>query len=141
MKNNPVIFICILILFFQDIIAQKLCPEQLSIQLNDALIHKNSKLLDELLHEKLTYGHSNMWIEDKQSLLANNESDYLVYRKIQCDSISSWTEGNTCILRLNTKISVSLQKKDIDLQLKVLQVWVKKKSKWKLLARQSVKVG
>ncbi|MEO6189735.1 MAG: nuclear transport factor 2 family protein [Saprospiraceae bacterium] len=132
--------ILILTISMVNLYCQKLKPEQLTLQFNEALIKQDKEILNQLLDKKLNYGHSNLWIEDKNTLINNNQNAYLIYKEIKVDSVQSWYHRRTCILRYQGIFKVEFQSKEIELKLHVLQVWVKNKSKWKLLARQSVKI-
>lgn len=114
--------------------------EQKSKLLNKALIERDSLTLDALLHENLEYGHSNGWEENKQQLIRNNQSGALIYLSIESDSIIHAQKGNTALVKYNAKIKGLFAEKTFDLKLKVWQIWIREKSKWRLWARQAVKL-
>jgi len=109
--------------------------------LNQALISRNEIQLNDLLHDKLTYGHSNGWIESKEDLIQNNKSKYLVYEKISMDSLRIKTLNDVSVIRFESAIDVILNGKSINLKLHVCQTWVKSEGHWKLLARQSTRIN
>ncbi len=135
---NTCIFSLFLII---NIHAQKCIAEIATEKLNQALIQKDLTALDKLLHKNLSYGHSNLWIEDKVSLIQNITNNYLIYKSIIIDSIDCNRMGNQSIIRYGAKFKVIYNEKEINLNLHVMQVWIKKCGRWKLLARQSVKIG
>ncbi|MEP7195326.1 MAG: DUF4440 domain-containing protein [Saprospiraceae bacterium] len=141
MKITTTFLLSLLLFLTNNCPAQKIRPEKASLKLNEALISRDQKELNKLLHTNLSYGHSNLWIEDKTTLIQNNLTSTLVYKKISCDSIWSSYSGKTCILRYRANIEGFLKSNEFNLNLYVVQVWVKKKSKWKLLARQSTKIN
>jgi hypothetical protein len=140
--RKPLLLNLLIILLCKfDLAGQKQnSPEQLAHSLHTALIERNENQLKKLLHPGLSYGHSNGWIENKEELIQNNQSKYLVYEKIKADSIFSNRNGNIAVLRFNAVHEVRLKDKSISLNLHVCQVWVKHKGRWKLMVRQSTKL-
>jgi len=123
------------------LLSQKQNPvEVLSKSLNQALIDRNENQLKQLLHADLSYGHSNGWVENKEELLHNNQTKYLIYEKISMDSLSLKYSDNVSVLPFQSMIDAILNGKSVNLKLHVCQVWLKTKGKWKLLARQSTKI-
>lgn len=109
--------------------------------LHKALIQKDSMQLEELLHPGLSYGHSNGWVETKQEVLNHLLSNYLIYEHIVPDSMYCQVSKKFAIVRFQAVHEVILQGKAIRLNLHVCQVWIKSHKRWKLLARQSTKIG
>lgn len=112
-----------------------------ALNLHDALIQKDSLQLEELLHPELSYGHSNGWVETKQEVLNHILSNYLIYEHILPDSMNCQVSKKFAIVRFQAVHEVVLQGKAIRLNLHVCQVWIKSHKRWKLLARQSTKIG
>ncbi|MCC6816441.1 MAG: nuclear transport factor 2 family protein [Saprospiraceae bacterium] len=139
MKKQTVFFI--LFLQFNLLYAQNLKPEEASILFNQALINRDTKILEKLTDDKLSYGHSNAWIEDKESLLKNNLTGYLIYKSIEVENLSRNNKKNICTIRYDGNFEVLLNNKEIKLKIHVLQVWIKKNGAWKLFARQSTKMS
>ena len=110
-------------------------------KLDHALLEKDSTMLKAILHDSVSYGHSNGWIERKRDVIGdvfNGKLDYKAIEngsKLQVDII-----GNTAIILLNIKVKVVVDKVPVDLKLQVLEVWRMMAKDWQLLARQSVKV-
>lgn len=134
--------VVLLILSGSSIIAQVgQSVEQLSTSLNQALIERNENLLQELLHDDLSYGHSNGWIENKKELISNNQSKFLIYEKIHIDSVNVKYTNNLAVLRCQSTLDVIMNERKINLKLHTCQVWINTKGKWKLIARQSTKIS
>ncbi|MBL7717911.1 MAG: nuclear transport factor 2 family protein [Flavipsychrobacter sp.] len=109
------------------------------IALNDAMIKKDSVLLGKVLHKKLSYGHSNGWIENRRELIANLYNGKLVYNRIETTGEKLEIVRGTATVRNTANIDVLMDGKEMSFKLYVLQVWVwKDKEGWKLLGRQSV---
>ena len=112
--------------------------------LDDGLLHaeERSKILNMVLNNDLSFGHSNGWIQTKQDVINDLESGKLVYKKIENSSVMfvSITKDRA-IVRTNTNVLGILNGNDFQFKLHVLQVWIKtKKRGWQLLARQSIKL-
>ena len=108
--------------------------------LNKALMQKDSLILKSLLHEKLTYGHSNGWIETKRELIEDLYNGKLTYKKIAATAPVTKTSGNTAAARSTADIDAIMDGKLMSFKLKVLQVWLWENEHWVLFARQSVSV-
>ncbi len=95
--------------------------------------------MDLYVHDSLSYGHSNGWIENRKEFRENMINGKIVYHSFREDSISVVQEGNTCYIRFIGDIEATLDGKRAAYHLKVLEVWVRKNKSWKLFARQAVK--
>lgn len=106
-----------------------------------ALLKKDTVMLKQLLHEKVSYGHSNGWIETRQELFKNLYNGVLVYSSINEKLIAIETYGNTATVRTEAEVDVTVEGTRIQLKLHIFQAWVKDKKGWRLLGRQSTKVS
>lgn len=105
-----------------------------------ALVTKDTVVLKQVLHEDLSYGHSNAWIETKKDLMKNLYNGKLSYSKVETKELKI-AEGSThANVRSTTEIEYLLYGKEGKLKLHVLQVWIKTNKGWQLLARQSAKL-
>lgn len=141
MKLLSQLILLILFLNSTQSIAGKWDPEKTVKKLNQALINQETDILYKLLHKDLSYGHSNLWIEDKATLINNNSTAHLKYKFIEIEKFSFEKHKRNCIVRYYAKHNVVLHGKELNLNLHVMQVWVKQGCSWKLLARQSVKIN
>lgn len=105
-----------------------------------ALTGKDSAVLKTLLSEKVTYGHSNGWVQSKRQVIEDLYNGKLTYTAISSAEEMVILEGTTASVRNVSDIEVVLDGKTIRLKLKVLQVWVWKNRRWELFARQSTKI-
>jgi hypothetical protein len=131
----------ILLLFFviKQVNAQKdstLIKE--SINIHKLFVH-NQQALKTKLHNALTYGHSNGWVETKKDVLQNLNSKNLLYNNIDEDSMQQNIDGKIGYVRFLGKFNVTMKGNQNTFKLKVLEVWIKTKNKWQLYARQAVK--
>jgi Domain of unknown function (DUF4440) len=110
-------------------------------QLHSALVKKDSLMLIDLLHDSVSYGHSNGLIENKQSLWENLKSNYIQYHEIKYSDLKIKIYGKVAIVRYNAEINVDFESKNYKLNLHNMQTWLLQKNKWLLLARQATKVN
>ena len=109
-------------------------------KLDKALIEKDTATLKQLLHKNLTYGHSSGWVVTKDDVVKDLTSGKLVYYTIKSDSITWKADANWASMRSKTKVEVSVNNNRTELNLHVLQVWLKTNKGWQLIARQSTKL-
>ncbi len=105
-----------------------------------ALESRDSLALKWLLNDKISYGHSNGWIENKKEVVADLFNGKLVYKKIVATKPEISTSGNVAAARSIADIDAALDGKMMSFKLKVLQVWTWDDGHWTLFARQSVPV-
>jgi hypothetical protein len=112
-------------------------------QLNAAIfINRDSVALEGLMADKVTYGHSSAKIENRSEMIAGAIHSPSTYKNFMMDSAAVFFQGKTtAVVRHVLKAtSVDAQGKESPLHLNVLQVWVMQGNKWKLTARQAVKI-
>jgi hypothetical protein len=99
---------------------------------------QNSFVIDTYIHDSLTYGHSNGWIENAKEFRADLGS-VIVYHSIREDSIGTTVSGKTVCIRFIADIDATLRGVRSKFRLRVLEVWVKSRNNWKIIARQAIK--
>ncbi|HEV8286086.1 MAG TPA: nuclear transport factor 2 family protein [Chitinophagaceae bacterium] len=131
-------FTCLIVVAQVDSISLK----QAMSNLDKALVNKDEKALTQLLHDNVSYGHSNGWVQNKTEIISDLKSGKLVYDKIENTSVTIVAINNDwATVRTNTNANgKSLTIPAFELKLHVLQVWLKTKQGWQLLARQSTKL-
>lgn len=109
-------------------------------QLDKALLQKDEKVLQAVLHKDLCYGHSNGWIQSKNDVLDDFKSGKLVYNKIENNSsaIIIITKDYATV-KTNTNVEGQVNGTAFNLKLHIMQFWIKTKKGWQLIARQSAK--
>lgn len=109
-------------------------------QLDKALLQKDQRVLQTVLHKDLSYGHSNGWIQSKTDVLDDFASGKLVYNKIENNSLAIVTiTKKYATVKTNTNAEGVVNGNAFKLTLHVMQFWMKKKKGWQLIARQSAK--
>jgi len=105
-----------------------------------ALETKDSMALKWLLNDKVSYGHSNGWIETKKEVIDDLYNGKLTYKKIAATKPETKMSGNVVSARSIADIDALMDGKLMSFKLKVLQVWTWENEHWTLFARQSVPV-
>ena len=134
------IFLCILfftytVLHAQDTVSVKQVVDGLEI----ALVKKDSAAIRKLLHKKALFGHSNGWVQNKDEVIRDMSSGYLVYKKIDQQSVSISIDDKYAVVKEWMEVTGNRGGTDFTIKLFVLQQWIKKKKGWQLWIRQSAK--
>lgn len=109
--------------------------------LRQAMVNADEAALNDLVCEKLSYGHSAGYVEDKKEFirkLTSGENDFI---KIDLSNQTISISGNVAVVR--HRLDASTQdagKPPAQIKLLILMVWQKEGGTWKLLARQAVKI-
>ncbi|TMI91552.1 MAG: nuclear transport factor 2 family protein [Bacteroidetes bacterium] len=138
-------YILTICLFFTSAIAfaqvDSVSLKEALSNLDKALINKDQKALVQLLHQDVSYGHSNGWVQNKTDIINDLKSGKLIYDKIENNSVTIAAINNKwATVRINTNAEGKVNGNSFQFKLHVLQVWLKAKSGWQLLARQSTKL-
>jgi hypothetical protein len=139
-------YIFTICLFFISVISiaqvDSISLKQAMSELDNALVNKNEKALVQLLHEDVSYGHSSGWVQNKTDIINDLKSGKVAYDKLENTSVTIVAiNSNWATVRTNTNaMGRSTTIPTFDLKLHVLQVWLKTKNGWQLLARQSTKL-
>jgi hypothetical protein len=110
--------------------------------LNNAIfVKKDSLALVDLVTKEVTYGHSTGAVEDKATMIKNAIGNRGGYKNIEFERISINVDDKTAVLRHNLRgISLNAAGEGSPLNLQILQVWKKENGKWRIWARQAVKI-
>ena len=109
-------------------------------QLDKALLQKDESVLKSVLHDELSFGHSNGWIQSKNDILSDFASGKLTYNKFENNSsaIVKISKGYATV-KTNTNAEGAVNGTAFKLTLHIMQFWIKTKKGWQLIARQSAK--
>jgi hypothetical protein len=110
-------------------------------QLHSALVKKDSLMLQDLLHDSVSYGHSNGLIENKLSIWKNLKSNYIQYNDIKYTHLKIQIYKNMAIVRYDAEIDVDFESKNYKLNLHTLQTWLLPNKNWQIIARQATKIN
>ena len=113
--------------------------EKRAEELRKAMIDPSESILESLVWDELSYGHSSGVIDDKKALiekLVSGKSDFV---SIHLENQTISVKGKTAIIRHKLKAITNDSGKAGEVNLYVMLVWVKKGGKWKLFARQAAR--
>lgn len=141
-KTSSLVIILFLLLSQNTFAQQKkdsATLHQQILKLNKALVQKDERTLKKILSKKLTYAHSNGWVEYRKDLIENLFNGKLTYANIQLTQMNISIDENVGVVRSKGNFDVIMSEKLLHFKLNVLQVWIWKKGRWILMSRQSVK--
>ena len=110
------------------------------LALKIGLLQKDSVILKAVLHDKLSYGHSNGWIEKNNEVISHLHNGTLTYTSIEEYEPQFTIVGDIGLVRMTPDIRVLMKETQLSLKLHVLQVWMKTNRGWQLISRQSTKI-
>lgn len=106
---------------------------------NDAIIAKDTVKLNNLLHDKLSYGHSNGWCETKTQQTENLFNGTITYHKIEQPEVEIMLSRDVATVRGDGIFDVDYKEYEhMIFNLHVMQTWVWTDGRWQMLNRQSV---
>ncbi len=107
--------------------------------LHTAIIDGDSDQLHASTTEELTYGHSSGNIEDRQQFIDALVSGRSDFAKIDMSDEEITVRGDVAWVRFVMDADLLSNGNTTPITLKILYIWVKDGSDWKLLARQAVR--
>ena len=144
MNSTKGILVAIAFLFFTIGLsaqnnAEKLVAKQIDL-FHKAMVDANEAALNDLTSDQLSYGHSNGVVEDKKDFMHKLTSGSSDYTKIEVSNQVISISGDVAIVRQDAELLMKGSAHGTKLNLMLVMVWQKSKGKWKLLARQAVKI-
>ena len=139
------LFSIILLVFFTvTIVAAQTKQEKAVInaneQLRKAMVDGDKTALESLVADKLSYGHSGGHVDDKKEFVEKLTSGASDFVTIDLTEQTINITGKTAVMRHVLTAKTNDGGKPADVHLRVLLVWQKLGGKWKLLARQAIKI-
>lgn len=108
--------------------------------LRKAMIDGNEADLKSLAAEELSYGHSSGKVEDKAAFVTAIASGASDFKTIELSEQTIKIAGNTALVRHKLVAETADNGRPGNPNLYVLLVFQKQNNKWKLLARQAVRI-
>ena len=108
--------------------------------LRKAMVDADKVTLENLTAGKLSYGHSSGKVEDKSDFIETLTSGKSDFVKIALTEQTVKVVEKTALVRHNFLAETNDNGKSGTVHLSILLIWQKQKGKWKLLARQAVKI-
>jgi ketosteroid isomerase-like protein len=141
MKFSYLILLCCFCTTLQAQKKAKIQVEEAVKNLSTAMINADSALLDYLSAEALSYGHSGGAVEGKKAFIEKIISGKSDFVSINITEQQITISKKTALVRHKLDaVTNDKGKQPGEVHLKILLVWQKQKGKWKLLARQAVKI-
>lgn len=113
----------------------------LQVKKLDSLMMKNDVQIIDLFCSDVSFGHSNGWIQNLDDFKNDFSSKKVSYKEIIQLEISELKQfKNTVSIRRSVKVAGLYKNQDFEMKLALLEIWLKKKSAWKLWSRQSVEI-
>lgn len=107
----------------------------------DSLMKNNDQSIVSLFSEDVSFGHSNGWIQNLKDFKKDFTSKKVVYKEIRQTEVSELKKfKNTFSLRRTIRVHGLYKNQDFEMNLAVLEIWIKMKSEWKWWSRQSVEI-
>jgi hypothetical protein len=104
------------------------------------MIEKKLDSLDLLADQRLSYIHSNGWIQSKKEFL-EDFSGKLVYHKIDISELSARVYRKSAVVTGKGHFTVSLNGNRLEIDLLFSEVYIRSGNKWKLVSRHANKIG
>ena len=132
--------ICLNITFIHAQTANEIKVAETMETLRKAYIDPNKVVLEKLLHEDLSYGHSSGTIETKTMLIESLISNNSDFKTMDLTEQTVKVVGNTAIVRHKLFAETANKGVPATAKLNVMLIFLKVKGEWKLLARQAAKI-
>lgn len=106
-----------------------------------ATMKKDRAALENLLHDDLTYSHSNAKNESKADVLQSVTAGKATVEGIDFSGTAVRVYGNTALVKGNVTMRNNTDGKSTATNLNVLHVWVKGPKGWQMVARQATRLN
>jgi len=137
MRFFPILFLFCFVFGFSQNYSKDEKAVLLKVKKLDSLMMKNDVQIVDLFCSDVSFGHSNGWIQN----LDDFSSKKVSYKEITQLEISELKQfKNTVSIRRSVKVAGLYKNQDFEMKLALLEIWLKKKSVWKLWSRQSVEI-
>lgn len=101
------------------------------------MIAMNFDSLESVLDDRMVFIHSNGWTETKTEFINDIKSGKLRYKSIDVVEASARMYQGSAVIIGRGKFKVTLDGKDLDLELKYTEFYIQKNGKWLLASRHA----
>lgn len=141
MRFFPILFLFCFVFGFSQNYSKDEKAVLLQLKKLDSLMMKNDVQIVDLFCSDVSFGHSNGWIQNLDDFKKDFSSKKVSYKEITQLEISELKQvKNTVSIRRSVKVTGLYKNQDFEMKLALLEIWLKKKSAWKLWSRQSVEI-
>jgi len=102
-----------------------------------AMMKKDGAALEKLLHDDLTYSHSNAMCQTKADVVKATTTGRTTIEAIDFSEVTVRVYGTTALIRAKVDMRNSADGKSTTNHLNVLHVWLKGPGGWQMVARQA----
>ena len=107
----------------------------------DSLMQNNDSNIINLFDENVSFGHSNGWVQSLDDFKKDFTSKKVVYKEIrQTEALELKKFKKTFSIRRKIKVVGFYKNETFEMNLSLLEIWIKNKSDWKLWSRQSMEI-
>ncbi|MBD3906007.1 hypothetical protein NAL32_15585 [Chryseobacterium sp. Ch-15] len=141
MRFFPILFLFCFVFGFSQQYSREEKKVLLQAKKLDSLMMKNDARIVSLFCSDVSFGHSNGWIQNLDDFKKDFSLKKVSYKKIKQLEISELKQFKSTIsIRRTIKVEGLYKNQDFEMKLGLLEIWIKKKSNWKLWSRQSVEI-
>jgi hypothetical protein len=102
---------------------------------------KDSTVMDGLVADYITYGHSGGTLEDRPTMIHKAATSKNEYRNPKFDRVSMHVVKKTAYVRYNFHAGSVANGVETPLAIGIFQVWQKLHGDWRMVGRQAVKLS
>ena len=106
----------------------------------DAMIAKDTAVLDDLFADEMSYTHSNALVDTKASYLKTIEDRVFDYQGVRRFDEEARLFGDTVLLTGRAEIDVTARGRPVRLNVRFSVVWAQRHGRWKFLCWQSTPI-
>jgi hypothetical protein len=114
--------------------------EQAVEALNQAMLDADQPKLEELLADKLSYGHSAGLVDDKAKFIDAVAGKSTIYKAIKPSKQTTSVVGDVAVVRHVLDVDTEAGGKSASSHVGAIQVWHRENGRWRLLARQAFRL-
>jgi len=104
------------------------------------MIEQKLDSLDLLTDDRLSYIHSNGWVQSKKEFLEDFKGK-LIYHKIDINELSARVYRRSAVVTGKGHFTISLNGTRLEIDLLFSEVYVRSGNKWKLVSRHANKIS
>jgi hypothetical protein len=130
---------CIAISSFAQQTAEEEQIMELSTKKWNWMINKKYDSLQSILHDRVTYIHSNGWSQSKKDIIDDFKSGKLVIKSVEIQSQTTQIFNQTAILNGMAKVTGETNGAPFSLNLVYTEGYIKENGKWLLVSRLATK--
>jgi ketosteroid isomerase-like protein len=114
--------------------------EELEMRRFKAIVDADFTALENLLAPDMTYSHSNGWTQTKPEFIGSLRSHELEYQEIKPEALKVRVYGSTAVVTGRAHVKAISKGQEVSIELRFLDVYVKRKGKWQMVAWQSARL-